>query len=225
MILAGVLIMVHDAMARGGGAGGFRGGGYRGGGGGGVHRGGGEYHGGGQRAAGHHEGGQGRREGEHSREPRPHPSINPDHHLNPDHWRGNRNVTVYDNYGGYVGDPYCCDDYGAADDAMAGMAMATATDAMVTAAASADSDSNASEPSNNNNTTVVVEPGSQPPIVEQGSPIQTVVTTGGQTASLPSGCRNVAVNGGQFYECGQTWYKPFFGPTGVYYQTVASPVQ
>jgi hypothetical protein len=31
------------------------------------------------------------------------------------------------------------------------------------------------------------------------------------------------VNGQQLYQCGPTWYQPFFGGNGVYYTVVQAP--
>jgi hypothetical protein len=52
--------------------------------------------------------------------------------------------------------------------------------------------------------TTVVTPPASPPAAG------TVVTT------LPSGC----VSTGGRYQCGSTWYQPYFGGNGVYYQVV-----
>ncbi len=205
-VLAGILLMTHDAMARGGG-GGCHGGGGGGGVGGGGFRSGGGFHGGGEGFYGGEPGFHGGGEfhgGNDDHRHRPNPPQPPPAPPAP-------NVTVYN------GDPYCCDDYGAADDAMAGMAMMTATGAMM---AAANSNSNDSQPPSTTN--IIVEQGAQIPAAAQGTPVQ---AAGGQTATLPPGCRNVTVNGGQFYQCAQTWYKPLFGPTGVYYQTVSAPIQ
>jgi hypothetical protein len=66
--------------------------------------------------------------------------------------------------------------------------------------------------------TVIVEQAApQPVYVQQGMPI------GMQVAGLPPGCGNMNVNGQQFYQCGPTWYQPFFGGNGVYYTVVPQP--
>jgi hypothetical protein len=57
-------------------------------------------------------------------------------------------------------------------------------------------------------TTVVVTPPPPPPAP---TAVGSVITT------LPSGC---APTGGR-YQCGSTWYQPYFGANGVYYQVVA----
>jgi hypothetical protein len=33
----------------------------------------------------------------------------------------------------------------------------------------------------------------------------------------------MAVNGGNFYQCGPVWYQPYFGGNGVYYTVVPNP--
>jgi hypothetical protein len=65
--------------------------------------------------------------------------------------------------------------------------------------------------------TMVVEQAPQPVYVQQGMPIGT------QVAGLPPGCGSMNVNGQQLYQCGPTWYQPFFGGNGVYYTVVPQP--
>jgi hypothetical protein len=92
--------------------------------------------------------------------------------------------------------------YGAADEALAGMAMGT----MIGAAAS--------QPS-----TVVVE---QPAtVIQQVTPA--VSPLGTQVTTLPGVCTAENVNGTMAYQCGSSWYRPFFGSSGVYYQAVPPP--
>ncbi len=197
-VAAGTLFLAHEVMARGGGGGG----GFRGGGGfhGGSFGGGGGFHGG--QFNGSHNWNS-----EHNFNPdhRDHPNVNPDNwrnRHNPNNWP-QQNVYVQPTE--YVGDGYDgCGDCGATADALAGMAMVTAVGAEVSAAQKQQAPQN---------TTIVV----------QGSPVASV-PVGTQSGSLPPGCQNVAVNNAQFYQCGSSWYKPFFGPTGVYYQAVQSPL-
>lgn len=64
--------------------------------------------------------------------------------------------------------------------------------------------------------------GSAPPpppttVVVQGPPV------GAQVAVLPPGCASMMINNAQYYQCGPTWYQPFFGGNGVYYQIVPTP--
>jgi hypothetical protein len=40
---------------------------------------------------------------------------------------------------------------------------------------------------------------------------------------LPGGATSLVVNGQQYYQAGSTWYRPYFGSNGVYYQVVATP--
>jgi hypothetical protein len=44
-----------------------------------------------------------------------------------------------------------------------------------------------------------------------------------QVAALPPGCASMMINNTQYYQCGPTWYQPFFGGNGVYYQIVPTP--
>jgi len=41
---------------------------------------------------------------------------------------------------------------------------------------------------------------------------------------LPLGAKSANINGIQYYVVGATYYRPQFGPNGVYYQVVANPV-
>jgi len=77
---------------------------------------------------------------------------------------------------------------------------------------------NASRPS-----TVVVQ---QPATVVVQQPAQVVqgnLPVGTQVASLPSGASSMVVNGTHYYQSGPTWYKPYFGSSGVYYEVVSAP--
>lgn len=63
-------------------------------------------------------------------------------------------------------------------------------------------------------TVVVQQP---PPVVIQQVPVGTEV------AALPPGCGSTYVNGVTYYQCGPTWYQPYFGGNGVYYSVVPGP--
>ena len=103
----------------------------------------------------------------------------------------------------YVGGGY--DDgwgWGAADDAVAGMAVGAAID-------------DADQPS-----TVIVE---QPPVVVVQQPTGSISSIGAQVTMLPPGSQGRSVGGTQLYQCGDAWYKPYFGANGVYYEVVPPP--
>jgi hypothetical protein len=40
---------------------------------------------------------------------------------------------------------------------------------------------------------------------------------------LPPGAGSMVVNGVTYYQAGPTWYKPYFGSSGVYYEVVPAP--
>lgn len=42
-------------------------------------------------------------------------------------------------------------------------------------------------------------------------------------AALPSGCTKPPVQGGTYYLCGSTWFRPYFGANGVFYQVAPPP--
>lgn len=94
-----------------------------------------------------------------------------------------------------------CYGCGAAAGAVAGLAVGAAAGAAI---------ASSTQP-----TTVVVQ---QPTYVTQGN-----VPLGTQVAALPPGARSMAVNGVTFYQSGPTWYKPYFGSSGVYYEVVPAP--
>ncbi|MDN8612600.1 hypothetical protein [Variovorax ginsengisoli] len=52
---------------------------------------------------------------------------------------------------------------------------------------------------------------------------QSNLPLGTQVAALPGGARSMVVNGVNFYQFGSTWYKPYFGSSGVYYEVVPAP--
>jgi hypothetical protein len=41
---------------------------------------------------------------------------------------------------------------------------------------------------------------------------------------LPAGAQSANINGVQYYVAGTTYYRPQFGPNGVYYQVVPNPI-
>lgn len=117
-------------------------------------------------------------------------------------WRGGAvAVGGYHPYHPYYR-PAGCYGCGAAAGAVAGMAVGAAI---------------ASRPA----TVVVQQPvvAVQPlPVVVQGGP-----PLGTQMAALPGGARSMVVNGANYYQSGATWYKPYFGSSGVYYEVVPAP--
>ena len=46
---------------------------------------------------------------------------------------------------------------------------------------------------------------------------------GAHLPALPSGSRSMVVNNVQYYQNGATWYRPYFGSAGVYYEVVPAP--
>ena len=42
--------------------------------------------------------------------------------------------------------------------------------------------------------------------------------------SLPAGAQMANINGTQYYVLGSTYYRPYFGNNGVYYEVVANPI-
>ena len=119
-------------------------------------------------------------------------------------WRGGAvAVGGYHPYHPYYR-PAGCYGCGAAAGAVAGMAVG---------AAIADA---------NRPPTVVVQ---QPAVVVQQPvyPVQANMPLGTQLATLPGGARSMVVNGVNYYQYGPTWYKPYFGSSGVYYEVVPAP--
>ncbi|MDM0033683.1 hypothetical protein QTI33_16235 [Variovorax sp. J22P271] len=53
--------------------------------------------------------------------------------------------------------------------------------------------------------------------------VQGNMPLGTQVAALPAGARSMVVNGANYYQFGATWYKPYFGSSGVYYEVVPVP--
>lgn len=107
--------------------------------------------------------------------------------------------------GGYHGGCYGC---GAAVGAVAGMAVGAAIA----------SSAQPAYPS----TVVVQQPApvyvQQPTYVTQGN-----LPLGTQVATVPAGSNSMVVNGTNYYQYGATWYKPYFGSSGVYYEVVPAP--
>ncbi len=114
--------------------------------------------------------------------------------------------------GGYHGGAYYhpayhpagCYGCGAAAGAVAGLAVGAAV-------------ASAARPA----TVVVTQPAyiaPQPVYVAQG-----YVPIGTQFAALPAGAQSMVVNGTNYYQSGPTWYKPYFGSNGVYYEAVPAP--
>ena len=58
----------------------------------------------------------------------------------------------------------------------------------------------------------------QPAMVMAGN-----LPLGTQVAALPGGSRSMVVNGVNYYQAGATWYKPYYGSSGVYYEVVPTP--
>ena len=185
MIAAAALMMpaLDSAHARGGGGhmgGGRMGGGWSGGrGGGGFEHGGGEFRGGGDRPGEHgsgerHDGDQGK----HNR----------------DNNNNNNNTNNYYGGGGWG--------WGAADDALAGIAVGAAI-------------ANSSQPS-----TVIIE---QPQAPASQQMVTGAPAYGTDVTTLPSGAVSRNIHGTMAYEANNVWYRPYFGSNGVYYEVVSPP--
>ena len=131
--------------------------------------------------------------------------VRPNNHPDRNHdWRDhdhtfNKNVTVNTNGDGWY-------NYGAADEALAGMMMVTAMGTV--AAKSSDTD-----------TIIIEQPASPAP--QQQQPV--IPSIGDQVSMLPQGCQARNVNGVLLYQSGTAWYRPYFGSGGVYYQVVQPP--
>ena len=94
--------------------------------------------------------------------------------------------------------------WGAADGAIAGLAVGAAID-------------EASQPS-----TIIVD--EQPADTVQ-QPASGSPAYGTQVTVLPPGSVSRNVNGTMAYECGSVWYRPYFGSSSVYYEVVPPPNQ
>lgn len=60
---------------------------------------------------------------------------------------------------------------------------------------------------------------SSPPVV-----VPPVAAVGSIYYSLPPGAQSANINGTQYYVLGSTYYRPYFGNNGVYYEVVANPI-
>jgi hypothetical protein len=98
--------------------------------------------------------------------------------------------------------PAGCYGCGAAAGAVAGLAVGAMAGAAIASAA---------QP-----TTVVVQ--APPTYVNTG-----YLPVGAQVAVLPPGAQSMVVNGVTYYQSGPTWYRPYFGSSGVYYDVVPVP--
>ena len=72
-----------------------------------------------------------------------------------------------------------------------------------------------------------------PVYIEQAPPVyapppvyatQGNMPLGSQVALLPPGAAPAVVNGETYYRSGPTWFKPYYGSAGVYYQVVIAPM-
>lgn len=100
-----------------------------------------------------------------------------------------------------------CYGCGAAAGAVAGLAVGTMAGAAI---------ASASQPVYVAPQPVYVAP--QPAYAVQGN-----LPIGSQYAALPPGSKSMTVNGVNYYQNGPTWYKPYFGSSGVYYEVVPAP--
>ncbi len=55
------------------------------------------------------------------------------------------------------------------------------------------------------------------------APVSTAFAMGAIYPALPAGCIKPSVQGGTYYLCGNTWFKPSYGANGVYYRVVPTP--
>ena len=197
-VAAAILILpgFDGAYARGGGGGGHFSGGGRGGGGGwsGGREGGFEHGGGESRGGGEFRGG-GERPGEHGSGER---RDGGEGRHNRNNNNNNNTVNVYGGGGWGWG-------WGAADDALAGMAVGAAIGA-------------ASQPS-----TIIVENQAPADSSGQQAPSNGMPQIGTQVTTIPPGAVSKNVNGIMAYEYRGTWYRPYFGSSGVYYVVVSPP--
>jgi hypothetical protein len=58
-----------------------------------------------------------------------------------------------------------------------------------------------------------------PPVV-----VPAVAAVGSIYYSLPPGAQSANINGTQYYVLGSTYYRPYFGNNGVYYEVVPNPI-
>ena len=60
--------------------------------------------------------------------------------------------------------------------------------------------------------------GAPPVVVPAAAPVGSIYY------SLPPGAQSANINGTQYYVVGNTYYRPYFGNNGVYYEVVANPI-
>lgn len=118
-------------------------------------------------------------------------------------------------YGGCYHSGWSCGGVSTGTAVAAGMA-GLATGAMIGAAASKPAVVVAPAP-------VYVAPA---PVYAAPAPvyIPPVAPIGSVYYSLPYGAQSANINGVQYYVVGSTYYRPYFGNNGVYYQVVANPI-
>jgi hypothetical protein len=65
-----------------------------------------------------------------------------------------------------------------------------------------------------------------PPVVVAPAPVVVApaVPIGSIYYSLPYGAQSANINGVQYYVSGNTYYRPYFGSNGVYYQVAPNPI-
>jgi hypothetical protein len=66
-------------------------------------------------------------------------------------------------------------------------------------------------------TTVVVVQAAAP------APHPGTIPFGTEVAVVPAGSNSVVIKGSNYYQSGATWYKPYYGSSGVYYEVVPAP--
>jgi hypothetical protein len=57
------------------------------------------------------------------------------------------------------------------------------------------------------------------------APLPPPPPVGSTVPALPGGCIPSTVKGVAYYQCGTTWFRPYFGSSGVYYKVVAQPAR
>ena len=60
-------------------------------------------------------------------------------------------------------------------------------------------------------------------VVQQPAQPSTSLVVGSTLSALPNGCSSVNYQSSQYYQCGTSWLKAYFGGSGAYYQVVAAP--
>ena len=60
-------------------------------------------------------------------------------------------------------------------------------------------------------------------VAAAGAPPGGTYATGVNYAALPAGAMSVNKNGTTYYLSGNTWFKPAYGASGVYYTAVPTP--